>query len=72
MIKSKKEDSMVFKSQYEKLSVEGKAYVREGLIRENRISVTTFYYKLRKGNFQPLEIQVLNRLLEELTHDAEH
>lgn len=60
--KNKKTDKMVFKYHYDKLSEEEKSEVRNEFLKASELSYTTFYSKLRKGNFSRLEKNKLEEI----------
>lgn len=63
---TKKKQKMVLKYQYEDLSEEEKIEFRETYMAKSGMPYTTFYHKLRKNTFRPLEQNLFEKLLQEL------
>lgn len=61
-VKNKKTDKMVFRYHYDRLSEEEKSEVRNEFLKASELSYTTFYNKLRKGNFSRLEKNKLEEI----------
>jgi hypothetical protein len=63
MRKKEKQQEMVFKYHYDKLSIEDKAEVREEFLLQSGLSLPSFYKKLAANSFKPLEGKLLKKLL---------
>lgn len=61
-----KTSKMVFRNQYEKLSDVQKDLLRKRVIEESGMAYATFYYKLRTDSFKPLEIKLINDIINSL------
>lgn len=59
-------NKMVFRDQYNKLTKLQKNELRERVIKESGISFPTFYYKLRTDSFKPLEMKLINDIINYL------
>lgn len=58
---------MVFKDYYDSLSDADKETVRNLILSESGMSYPTFYYKLRNGTFKPLELRLINKIINNLS-----
>lgn len=58
---------MVFKDYYDSLSDVDKETVRNLILSESGMSYPTFYYKLRNGTFKPLELRLINKIINNLS-----
>lgn len=56
---------MVFKDYYDTLSDADKETVRNQILSESGMSYTTFYYKLRKNSFKPLEVRLIRKIISD-------
>lgn len=65
MAKDKKTDKMVFRYHYNGLSEEEKTEIRNEFLKASELSYTTFYHKLRVGNFSRLEKDKLEEICNE-------
>lgn len=61
-----KTSKMVFRNQYEKLSNVQKDLLRKRMIEESGMAYATFYYKLRTDSFKPLEMKLINDIINSL------
>lgn len=61
-----KTSKMVFRNQYEKLSDVQKDLLRKRVIEESGMAYATFYYKLRTDSFKPLEMKLINDIINSL------
>lgn len=66
MIKEKKSTEMVFKNHYNLLSEDQKEELRKRVIEGSGMSYPTFYYKLRNNSFKPLEMKLINEIINSL------
>lgn len=64
MRKSEKPLEMVFKYHYEQLSAKVRTELRDEFLAESGLPFPTFYCKMNKNSFRPLEAALLRRLFE--------
>lgn len=61
---------MVFKDHYDNLADSDKETVRNRILSESGMSYPTFYYKLKHNTFKPLELKLINNIIEEIKQEA--
>lgn len=61
---------LVFKDHYDSLTDSDKETVRNRILTESGMSYPTFYYKLRHNTFKPLELKLINNIIEEINHES--
>lgn len=61
-----KSSKMVFRDHYDKLSEEQKDTLRKRVIEESGMAYATFYWKLRYDSFKPLEMKLINEIMNSL------
>ena len=64
MRKEEKQTEMVFRYHYEKLTREQKIELRDEFMKQSGVSLPAFYQKKAADAFKPLELDLLNKLLE--------
>lgn len=62
MEKDMKMEKMVFKHHYDQLPLSEKLVLRNEFIKQSGMSLITFYQKMRKDSFKPLERKFLEKL----------
>lgn len=70
MGKEQKLTKMVFKDHYDNLADSDKETVRNRILSESGMSYPTFYYKLKHNTFKPLELRLINNIIEEIKQKA--
>lgn len=65
MEKGRKNEKMVFKHHYDQLPLSEKLVLRNEFVERSGMSLITFYQKMRKDSFKPLERELLENLLNE-------
>lgn len=66
MIEKRKNEEMVLRHQYDSLSNPQKEELRKRVIEESGMSYPAFYFKLRNNSFKPLEVKLINEIINEL------
>lgn len=57
---------MVFRDHYDKLTEAQKDMLRKRVIEESGMAYATFYYKLRTNTFKPLEMKLIDKVINSL------
>lgn len=60
---------MVFKDYYGNLSDDTKEYIRNRILEESGMAYPTFYDKLRNNTFKPLELKLIEKVIEEIKQE---
>lgn len=66
MIKTQNSTEMVFRNHYDRLTDIQKEELRKRVIEESGMSYPAFYYKLRNNSFKPLEMRLINEIINSL------
>lgn len=69
ILRMKKEQNlkeMVLRDHYNALTEKQKTDFREKVLSESGMSYTTFYYKLRYNTFKPLEVALINDIINSI------
>lgn len=61
-----KSSKMVFRDHYDKLSDEQKDTLRKRVLEASGMAYATFYWKLRNDSFKPLEMKLINEIMNSL------
>lgn len=61
---------MVFKDYYDNLSDGDKEDIRNRILEESGMAYPTFYYKLRNNTFKPLELKLIEKVIEEIRQES--
>lgn len=61
-----KSSKMVFRDHYDKLSDEQKDTLRKRVLEASGMAYATFYWKLRRDSFKPLEMKLINEIMNSL------
>ena len=61
---------MAIRNYYDSLSKEGKATLRNEIIKALGVSLPTFYYKLRNDSFRPVEQKAVKRIISKFVKYA--
>lgn len=64
MEKEQKLKKNEFRDYYSGLTDSEKENVRNIILNESGMSYTTFYYKLRNNSFKPLELKLIEKIVE--------
>lgn len=64
-IMKEKMQKMVFKYQYDRLPMDDKLKLRDEFLSKSGMSLITFYDKMRKDTFKPLEKELLEKLFND-------
>lgn len=59
---------MVFRDHYNALTEKQRTDLREKVLAESGMSYTTFYYKLRHNAFKPLEMVLINDIINSINN----
>ena len=59
---------MVLRDHYNALTEKQKTDLREKVLSESGMSYTTFYYKLRYNTFKPLEVTLINDIINSINN----
>ena len=63
MEKKQNLNEMVFRNHYNTLSKKEKEKIRNSILSESGMSYPTFYNKLRYNTFKPLELKLINTII---------